>query len=117
MRYNLKAPCAKCPFRNDVKPYITPARAREICNVIVERQGTFACHETIDYSKGEGVETKATQHCAGAMIMLEHMEKPNQMMRIMERFGDYDHRKLKMDSPVFKSDKEMINYYRGKKVA
>lgn len=29
-------------------------------------------------------------HCAGAMIVLEHEERPNQIMRIAERLGFYD---------------------------
>lgn len=44
---------------------------------------------------------KNEQHCAGAMIILERLERPNQMMRICERLGLYDRRKLKMDAPVF----------------
>jgi hypothetical protein len=34
------------------------------------------------------------------MIVLEHEERPNQIMRIAQRRGFGDHTALKMDSPV-----------------
>ena len=41
------------------------------------------------------------QHCSGALIVLEKLEQPNQMIRISERLGLYDRRKLNMKAPVF----------------
>jgi len=114
MKYDLKAPCKDCPFRTDVKPYLKPERAQEICEALVQYQQTFACHKTTvpdDDDDSDNVATSSSQHCAGAMIMLEHMELPNQMMRIMERCGGYDRRKLKMDSPVYESTDEMLEAY------
>jgi len=101
MKYNLTAPCAHCPFRSDIKPFLTSARAEEIYESL--DRGGFPCHKTCDYDTEEegGQETEKTQHCAGALIMLEHMDQPSQMMRICERIGLYDRTKLKMDSPVF----------------
>jgi hypothetical protein len=110
--YKLHHPCAKCPFRTDIPPFLNRARAREIVNALVRSE--FPCHATLDYSECETSEDEArdtahTQHCAGALIMLEHDNKPSQMMRICERFGSYDRRKLKMDAPVFKSTRAFIN--------
>lgn len=48
------------------------------------------------------------QHCAGALILLEKLDRPSQMMRISERIGMYDRRKLDMDAPVFDTFRKMI---------
>jgi hypothetical protein len=39
-------------------------------------------------------------HCAGALIFLEKLDSPHQMMRICERIGYYDRTKLDMTAPV-----------------
>jgi hypothetical protein len=109
MKFNLKTPCSNCPFRTDVKPYLTKGRAKEICQGLVERQGTFSCHKTTEHDEdGDTRETKDSQHCAGAMILLEKMNAPNQLMRIAERFGDYNHKELDMEAPVFKNVQAFI---------
>ena len=45
MKYELMSPCAKCPFRNGIKPFISSARAHDILTCGQE----FACHATLDY--------------------------------------------------------------------
>jgi hypothetical protein len=107
MDYTLTSPCKNCPFRTDVKPYLTLARAASIANSVADG-ATFSCHNTNEFDD-DGEASKEGQHCAGALIMLEKMEQPNQMMRISERLGLYDRRKLKMDAPVFDSPEEMID--------
>jgi hypothetical protein len=98
----MTAPCPKCPFRTDVRPYLRRDRAQEIVDGLVRQQGSFACHLTTHHDdEGDYQRTDQEQHCAGALIMLERMGKPNKMMRWMERLGAYDRRKLKMDAPVF----------------
>ena len=52
------------------------------------------------------------EHCAGALIFLEAQEQPNQMMRIAERLGLYDRRKLDMESPVFDDADAMADHLR-----
>jgi len=47
-------------------------------------------------------------HCAGALILLEKLEQPSQMMRIAERLRMYDARQLDMDAPVFESFEDMV---------
>jgi len=113
MKFDLKRPCKKCPFRNDIPAFLTPGRAREIADAILRQQQTFACHETIvpvedDTGEGDMAVTPKSQHCAGAMIFLELQDRPNQMMRIAERLGMYDARRLEMDSPVFDNAEDMI---------
>lgn len=110
MNFNSTKPCANCPFRTDIKPFLTIERAEEIAASIVDQQQAFLCHKTtVDTGDGERVETGSSEHCAGALIMLEHMERPNQVMRIAERLGMYDRRNLKMDSPVFDDADEWID--------
>lgn len=105
MKYNLPRPCKNCPFRSDVKGYLTKARVRSIIDGITRQQQTFSCHKTNEFGSddegwSETRETPNSQHCAGALIFLERLEQPNQMMRISERLGLYDARKLDMESPV-----------------
>ena len=118
MKFDMKRPCAKCPFRNDITPYLRVDRIEEIIDAITRLQQTFACHETTvpsdsddDDDDGEMIVTKDNQHCAGALIFLEHMEAPNQMMRICERLGEYDRTALHMDSPVYDDLDTMIEAY------
>ena len=108
MNYALKRPCAKCPFRCDIWPFLTTARAEEISDSLI--QSEFPCHETLDYNTedGEPAETRQTGHCAGALIMLEKMEQPSQMMRICERLGMYDRHRLDMNAPVFEDSEDFI---------
>jgi len=109
MDYNLKKPCANCPFRSDIKPFIKPERAEEICDSLLRGQD-FPCHKTTGSNDdGETTVESDSQMCAGAMIMLEKMEAPTQMMRISERFGKYDHTKLDMEAPVYYDTDEMID--------
>lgn len=107
MHYKLKKPCKDCPFRADIPPFLTQARAEEIASSLVRSE--FPCHKTLEYDDDEGHETKSTAHCAGALIMLEKMEQPSQMMRISERLGMYDRFSLDMDSPIFDDAESFID--------
>ena len=119
MDYSLIRPCAKCPFRNDIPPFLREDRVWEIADSLVNAE--FPCHETVDYDdeqwynddeeKGGSffIPTGDEKHCAGALILLEKLEQPSQMMRICERFGSYDRNKLDMDSPVFDDFDEMAD--------
>ena len=83
---------------------LRPGRVREIINCLI-RDHTFVCHETLTET---GHETSKSQHCAGALILLERHDKPNQMMRISERLGGYNAAALDMAAPVFKSFGAML---------
>lgn len=114
MRFTMTDPCPRCPFRTDIPPFLTRGRAQEIASSMIRHDQTFQCHQTIDYSEcgedGDGMieHTANAQHCAGALIVLERMKLPNQMMRIAERIGSYDRRKLNRRAPVFKTMAEFI---------
>lgn len=107
MQFTLTDPCKKCPFRSDIKPYLNADRVAEICDA-----PSFACHQTTveDESSDEGdmKVTDKSQMCAGYMILREKIKAPSQMMRIAERLGLYNYKKLNMKAPVFKTIKQMI---------
>lgn len=105
MKHDLKTPCVNCPFRKNIEPFLRKERAREISSALMQDK-SFQCHKTIDLPNSKH------QHCAGAMIMLEKIERPNQMMRISERLGLYDRSKLKMDEDVFDDFQDFIDAQR-----
>ena len=94
--FNRTAPCKTCPFRIRGKAirHLGRARAQEIADALLSDQ-TFTCHGDIDKP------THQQQHCAGAAIMLEKIGRPNQMMRICERLGQYDRFALTGQEEVF----------------
>lgn len=115
--YGLVAPCANCPFRSDIRPFITAARASEI----LHSQGEFYCHKTIkigdpidedEETWGEVVDDKNAQVCAGFLICLENDGSPNQMMRIARRLGIYHPDKMRMDAPVYKNVRSAITAHK-----
>lgn len=108
----LVRPCAKCPFRTDIKPYLTRARIRGLERDIVQRQGDFYCHQTtkeVDSDDGgtDMAITSKSKRCAGMAILCEKINRPTQMMRIDERLGFYDRRLMDMDAPVYETFAEM----------
>ena len=109
MKFNLTAPCKDCPFRTDIpsqEGWLGYERAEGISDAILDMDGTFTCHKTTHLADREH------QHCAGALIMCEANDKPNQMMRIAERLGFYDRTKVKMDSPVFTDPEYFAEWHR-----
>lgn len=44
--YGMTTPCDNCPFRTNVRPYLTKGRVREIERGLVG--GEFYCHKTTD---------------------------------------------------------------------
>lgn len=115
MKYELRRPCNNCPFRTDVEPFITHGRARELVAALVRSE--FTCHKTtvsVDDDEGGSsrIDGPNAQHCAGALIMLEHVNQPSQMMRICERIGMYDRSKLDMSSPVYTTPAAFIRAHR-----
>jgi hypothetical protein len=105
-RYGLTSPCSNCPFRSDVPPYLRKARVTEIERSL--EQSEFLCHKTVQHHEDEhgevwDADTSQSAHCAGALILLEKLGRPSQMMRIAERLGMYDASKLDMSAPVYPS--------------
>jgi len=114
--YTLTTPCKKCPFRNDIDPYIRPGRVLELEQALAGG-GTFTCHKTTVESEEdedgwtEMIDGPNARFCAGAMILVERDYGGNQMLRIAERLGMYDAEKLNMDAPVYDSFGEMYEVH------
>lgn len=113
MKFNMKKPCPKRPFRHDITPYVRGERMEEIVSSLIDSDQSFPCHETVDYDQQDEngdfqySSTGNEEHCAGAAIMLLKYEMPNQAMRIMGRLGglpDYD-----MEAPVHSDPDDVIN--------
>ncbi len=106
MQYSMTTPCPECPFL--IGSGFTYESLEE------HASGEFACHKACDIDEDEDSETSGcyvprsdkTPHCAGALIFLELQNRPHQMMRICERLGLYDMRKLNMSAPVVRSRKD-----------
>lgn len=105
MDFKLKKPCADCPFKKDVNLHLSKARKQEIADGLKLKGTTFACHKTVDYH--DEVEDKS-QHCAGALLIIENNEIPNQMTQVAERLGLYTPSELTGHDEVFNSFEEFV---------
>jgi hypothetical protein len=98
MNYLMTDPCSECPF------LIGSGFTWDSLNA--HASGEFACHKTCTVEEDEEnygsffTARKNSPHCAGALIFLEKQNRPHQMMRICERLGFYDMRKLNMKARV-----------------
>ena len=95
MKFDLKTPCRDCPFITGSSTNISLAKGR-IEGIVkdIREDLSFTCHKTLELPEMD------QQHCAGAMIFLEREENPNQIMRIAERIGLYDYKKLDMNADI-----------------
>ncbi len=122
MRYDLRRPCANCPFRSDIKPFLTPDRVLDLQAEIESAGKTFICHKTVDYDcvsdEGDYAGSGSDQHCAGALILLEkefngRSNGPgcmvNQMARLANRFGSFNPYELDIEAPVYESFEAMYD--------
>lgn len=98
MHYNMTTPCPECPFLNqrNMRNAFPLQRLKDFAS------GEFACHQACDPNEDDEFEARGddTPHCAGALIFNEKRNSPTQMMRICERIGMYDRRKLSMTANV-----------------
>lgn len=110
MKMNMTHPCANCPFRSDIRPFLHRDRAAEIADSLLLFDESFPCHKTTEHDDdGEYVPgVEGEQHCAGAMILLWKLRRPNQGMRIAMRLRLFDPEKLAIGAPVFSDDQGFI---------
>ncbi len=111
MNYDLKSPCANCPFRNDRPGFLSKGRPKEIADSI--RGGAeFACHKTTKFKDGEEgpehVPHAGEQMCAGALILMVKTGTVNQMARIVYRLGMLNLDALNLKAPVYDTWAEFI---------
>lgn len=71
----MKQPCKRCPFRNDITPYLHPDRASEIAYTALNIYSNFTCHATIEYDGDEDEWGRSTgdfsraKTCAGLLTL------------------------------------------------
>lgn len=94
MKYTMTTPCDACPFLKSMAHGFSMRRLKEFAS------GEFPCHKTADVTDDGFTANEDSVHCAGALIFNEKREQPHQMMRICERLGFYDMRKLDMEAQV-----------------
>jgi hypothetical protein len=113
MNHNLKQPCPKCPFRTNIKGYLTKGAIQEIVRS-VKRGESFPCHETtVDDEDDEGdglIANNDSEQCAGAEIFLAHNGSCSQLRRIAERVN-MPVAELDMKAPVVKTTEEMLKVH------
>ncbi len=110
VNYNMTEPCDQCPF--------LIGSGFTYNSLMAHASGEFACHKTCTIDEdgtGDFEPRKNSPHCAGALIFLEKQNRPHQMMRICERLGFYDYRKLNMDAKVGSEPSDYLDYLRTKR--
>lgn len=114
MDFDIKKPCATCPFKRQGGVALTAGRAYEIGWMMLHPQGgTFACHET---TTAGGARGDKEQHCAGALIFALKNETLPQYARIAERFGAFNGDELVAQpcaAEVFDTLGEMVKEHRA----
>jgi hypothetical protein len=70
----MKKTCGKCPYRKDVKPFLTPQRGEELALHALRRYGSFSCHRTTEDdidNEGNSIkkETDKSKECAGYLTL------------------------------------------------
>jgi hypothetical protein len=105
--FKLTKPCSNCPFRKQGGIALAPGRVEGIIGTLTrDDTSTFHCHKTVHHPRtgGEWVDAEdgdaqylaggQESWCAGAMIYLETVGRPNVGMRLGRVFGFYDPEKL-----------------------
>jgi hypothetical protein len=96
--FKLRKPCSNCPFLKDGAIELNPGRVEGIIeDLLVDDHSSFYCHKTVhnDKSGGEWDEegeyhaTGKESMCAGAMIYLEKVGRPNVPMRLGRAYRIY----------------------------
>ena len=110
MDFKVKTPCKDCPFRNDIEPFLTKERVKEIIQAITN-DNTFYCHKTIYSNEYEELDKKKGSHCVGALILLhkENKIKANFLLRLALMGKMFKVEDLDLKAPVFESFVEMID--------
>lgn len=69
--YFMKEPCKHCPYRRDVKPFVTQERFEELAHHAQNPYNSFTCHKTLESDEdGEGlIVTEKSLECAGFMTL------------------------------------------------
>lgn len=69
----MKEPCEHCPYRRDVKPFLTPQRGEELAYHVRNPYNTFHCHKTLAHDDEDTFVAENSKLCAG-FLSLQHNE-------------------------------------------
>lgn len=92
--FSLKRPCAHCPHRTDVHPYLQPGRVDRIVHDL-DTGKWFPCHED------------NTLVCAGSVLVCEREGRKPRFLRIAVALEIYDPAQMDQSIPVFDSYADM----------
>jgi hypothetical protein len=106
MKYTMTQPCVTCPFRRNNVGFLTEGGATRIATDLINDR-PFSCHQT-----DRTPQFVEPQHCAGALIVLEKMQRPHLAMKLGHHLGLYDPSKLDVGHPhVFHNLKQFIYHH------
>lgn len=91
-----KIPCGTCPFRTtpDGLRGLGTERAQEIAESLL-RGESFTCHSDLDKQE------RNRNQCVGAMLILDKLQQPNQIMQVAGRLGMFSVADLRGRDVVF----------------
>lgn len=112
MLFEIKKPCALCPFRRDVRPFLS-RRAASIASELRNDHNWFACHETTGVKSGKRVRLENQSHCMGAAIVLWRSHLTNVPIRLALWLKLLDESVLNQPAPVFDSLEEFVTHHQG----
>ena len=102
----VKKPCSQCPYRRDVKPFLTPERGEELAYHAQNPYNVFHCHKTLEHSddcEGGTYAGERSKICAG-FLTLQHNENGR---------TSYDSDGFKPSDNVYDDAFEMSQAYEG----
>lgn len=100
----IKKPCAHCPYRTDVKPFLTPERGEELAVAAENPYNTFYCHKTLDHDdEGETCASEGSKVCAGFLSMQHNINGRTH----------YDSDGFKPSDNCYNDSYEMMDAYSG----
>ena len=108
--FEMKRPCAECPFLKSGGVRLTAGRVREVAgNFLTEPGAMFPCHKTVDSDDTQWARHAGWQMCAGGLLFAEKVRptRPVTMIQLAERMGLYDRTQLHGAELVFDSLAEM----------
>lgn len=125
--FDLKQPCVNCPFRKGQGQLyrLGEKRLLEIANAV-----SFQCHKTVEfYAEEEGPFINVdgedfdeqwrpiknmdhAQQCAGLMAILHHEGRPNQIMQVAQRLGQFDPEQLDPKNEAYETLRDALAAHR-----
>jgi hypothetical protein len=70
--YFCKKPCKHCPYRKDVRPFLTAERGEELAYHAQNPYNSFPCHKTTEYDDelDDTIATENSKECAGFLTLM-----------------------------------------------